>query len=141
MTTPALAYNAPTSLLSANDRDGWRVRSGKIKRWRTATAAQALAAKHPAAPIPCRIVVVVHRSHNRGRFDAGNYQPTAKAIVDGLVDARVLVDDANAYVTGPDVRPGNPWPKAGVEVHVLGPHQLDPPTITDPPAGDPLWTT
>jgi hypothetical protein len=35
---------------------------------------------------PVRIIATVHKTRG-GRWDAGNLYPTAKAIVDGLVDA------------------------------------------------------
>jgi hypothetical protein len=38
----------------------------------------------------------------------GNYYPTAKAILDGLVDAGVLPDDNDDHVTGPDMRRTRP---------------------------------
>jgi hypothetical protein len=37
---------------------------------------------------------------------------SAKAAVDGLVDAGVLTDDSDEYLTGPDMRPG-PVEKSG----------------------------
>ena len=40
---------------------------------------------------------------NRKR-DVNNWQPTAKALVDGLVDAGVLEDDNDAHLVGPDLR-------------------------------------
>lgn len=38
------------------------------------------------------------------RRDPGNWYPTAKAIVDGLVDAGILIDDDHTKVVGPDMR-------------------------------------
>lgn len=40
------------------------------------------------------------------RFDPGNWMPTAKCGVDGIVDARVLPDDSRKHVVGPDPRAG-----------------------------------
>ena len=45
-----------------------------------------------------------------GRYDAGNLYPTIKAILDGVVDAGLLVDDSNDYVIGPDLRHGGKGP-------------------------------
>jgi hypothetical protein len=38
------------------------------------------------------------------RRDAHNVAPTIKACVDGLVDARVIPDDSDRYLIGPDIR-------------------------------------
>lgn len=45
-----------------------------------------------------------------GRYDAGNLYPTAKAVVDGIVDAGILEDDSNAFLLGPDMRHGGIGP-------------------------------
>lgn len=93
----------PADFINANQR---------LNRWRKAelTAAWRGAAKVAArglAPVAgrVRIVATVHKSHGR-QYDAGNYYPTAKAAVDGLRDAGVLIDDSNRYVVGPDMRDG-----------------------------------
>lgn len=39
-----------------------------------------------------------------GRADPANAHPTVKALVDGLVDAGVLIDDSHEWVIGPDYR-------------------------------------
>ena len=41
-----------------------------------------------------------------GRWDVGNWYPTAKAAVDGIVQAGLLRDDSNEHVIGPDMRVG-----------------------------------
>lgn len=51
------------------------------------------------------IVCVLHFADSRRR-DPNNWAPTAKAIVDGLVDAGVVDDDSAQYVIGPDMRLG-----------------------------------
>lgn len=134
----------PCSLMNANHRKHFRVAARFTSAWRHAAKGQALAHGLGPVPVPCHITVVIHRSHNRGEYDAGNYAPTAKAVVDGLVDAGVLPDDRNRYVIGPDMRPGEPWRQAGVTV-ILTPAYTHrhgvayvPPTYA--PAGDPLWT-
>jgi hypothetical protein len=39
-----------------------------------------------------------------GRADPANSHPTVKALVDGLVDAGLFVDDSHEWVIGPDYR-------------------------------------
>lgn len=109
-----LAIPAPESFITANQRLHWAVRSVLVRKWREQTAWAAKSARIPAFTEPVRITATVHRDHNRGRFDATNWAPTAKACVDGLVDAKVLVDDSNRYVTGPDMRAGEPWDDAAL---------------------------
>lgn len=46
------------------------------------------------------------RPVDRRRRDPGNWYPSAKAAVDGLVDAGVLDDDDHTRLIGPDMRLG-----------------------------------
>ena len=51
-----------------------------------------------------RIILTV-RFNDKRRHDVGNLYPyVAKPIVDGLVDARLVPDDDDAHVIGPDLR-------------------------------------
>lgn len=142
-TTDARVYlevPAPCSLLNANHRRHWRVKARMVKAWRRAAAGEA--GMLPPVPTPVRVTMIVHRHHDRGFYDASNYADTGKAILDGIVDAGVLPDDRNAYVVGPDMRQGEPWPAGGITV-VLDPLdlELDKTPILPPFAvkGDPLW--
>lgn len=90
--------------LTANQRLFWRVRSVRTKEWRTAAADKARLSQVPH--IAKALVVAELRFPNNRRRDPGNWAPTAKACVDGLVDAGVFTDDNYRYVTGPDMRIG-----------------------------------
>ena len=46
---------------------------------------------------PCRVTAVIHLPTRR-RFDASNAEPTVKALVDGLVDARWFTDDSSDII-------------------------------------------
>ena len=63
------------------------------------------------------ITATVHKTR-AGRWDAGNLYPTAKAIVDGLVEAGVLYDDSNEYVIGPVLRAGEKRDRACVVISI-----------------------
>jgi crossover junction endodeoxyribonuclease RusA len=79
-----------------------------------------LPSAHAWAPfeVPVHIVCTIHKTR-AGRWDAGNlYGVTAKAIVDGLVDAGVIPDDSNEWVTGPDMRAGEKRAEPCVVVRV-----------------------
>jgi hypothetical protein len=97
-----------TDWLSDNGRYDKHEKARLIRTWRTGAA---LLARGMARDItPVRIIARLHFTTTAAR-DPNNWNPTAKAIVDGLRDAGVLADDHAAHVIGPDMR--------------LGPH-LDP---------------
>jgi hypothetical protein len=54
---------------------------------------------------------------NRRRSDVGNLYPTAKAVVDGLVDYGLIEDDDDTRLIGPDMRRGQVVAK---RAHPLG---------------------
>jgi len=106
--------------LSSNDSTGGRLyvmRAQKIWTWRTSAGWKA---KHDKIPHLDRAhIVAVLSFGDARRRDPANWYPTAKACVDGLVDAGVLTDDSARYLTGPDMRLG---PKS---LHYLGSLSLD----------------
>ena len=59
----------------------------------------------PQFTAPGRIVATIWKSR-AGWYDPNNWAATTKPIVDGFVDAGLLVDDSYAYVLGPDHRHG-----------------------------------
>lgn len=121
--TLELTINAPCDWINANQRDHFHDRRRRTSAWReAANGAVRMAAFHegirsPAFTTPVHIVCTVHKTR-AGRWDAGNLYPTAKAIVDGLVDAGVIPDDSNEWVTGPDMRAGEKRDRACVVVTV-----------------------
>ena len=105
---------APCSFVSSNQRLHWAVKHRLMRAWKDAATWQARRHHVPAFAEPVHITATVHRDHNRGRWDVGNLADTAKAAIDGLVAAGVLVDDSNRYVVGPDMRAGEPWADAAL---------------------------
>ena len=108
-----LTIPAPCDWLNSNQRLHRLVHAKRTAAWRAAGKA---AAEVPF-DVPVRIVCTVHKTR-AGRWDAGNLYPTAKAIVDGLVDAGVIPDDSNEYVIGPDMRAGEKRAEPCVVVRV-----------------------
>lgn len=104
--------------ISANQRLFWRVKAERTKAWRQATAWHARAAKIPY--VPTALVVCELRFSTLHRRDPSNWAPTAKACVDGLVDAEVFDDDDHKHVTGPDMRLGKTVPAhlRGLVLHI-----------------------
>jgi crossover junction endodeoxyribonuclease RusA len=96
---------APGPWLTANQRHGWAARNRVTQAWRHTAGWVARIEGLPTGLDHVRIVVKPHFRDRRSR-DIGNWSPTAKAIVDGLVDHGVVADDDDTHVTGPDMRPG-----------------------------------
>ena len=91
--------------LNSNDRDHWRVLSPIRADWRSnaKTAAQDAGLPQGLGRVEITGLVVKERA---GTYDAMNFYPTAKAIVDGLIDHGMCLDDSNEFVEGPFLYPG-----------------------------------
>lgn len=81
----------------------WRTRQKSSKYWRNAGKKAAENLNQISPPTECH--VYIYRSRG-GRYDPGNYYPTAKAILDGMVDAGILPDDSYEYLDGPHLHHG-----------------------------------
>lgn len=100
---------APAEFLNSNQRYHPQKKAKLTRAWRAAAKAAAL----QAAPFGCPVRIVAYVVKPvRNRFDPGNWYPSAKACVDGLVDAQLLTDDDWKTVIGPDMRRGQPGPAA-----------------------------
>lgn len=117
MSTLTLTIPAPCDWLNSNQRLHRMVSARRVASWRGAARIRAQEAEFGQFTRPVHIVCTVHKTR-AGRWDAGNLYPTAKAIVDGLVDAGVIPDDSNEWVTGPDMRAGEKAETACVVVTV-----------------------
>lgn len=96
---------APDAWINQNDRTHRMAVARLTKAWRWAAHVAAKDARLPTFEQRVRITATIHKLHGR-QYDAANWSPTAKAAVDGLRDAGVLLDDSNKYVVGPDMRAG-----------------------------------
>ena len=56
----------------------------------------------------------IYEPPDRRRRDSSNWNPTYKAMVDGLVDAGVLEDDDHTRLVGPIPHIGDPHPKGRI---------------------------
>jgi len=99
----------PSLLINANDRLHW---SRKMER----TAALRMLGRNLGQqldPAAGRVLVVYTLGMlDRQRRDPANWQPSAKAWTDGLVDAGVFPDDSDAHVEGPILGIGELSPEA-----------------------------
>lgn len=115
-TTPGqcLEFLAPAKLISSNQRLHYYIRNSLTQSWRQAAFVYARAAK--LRPLQRAHIAMTIGFPDGRRRDINNYQPTAKAIVDGLVDYGLLPDDNDHHLVGPDLRPG---PKVSTLVPTL----------------------
>lgn len=103
-------------LLNANQRLHWRRRAELTKNLRTLVW---LLARDAGVPALRRAhVVAEYRPPDRRRRDVHNLYPSAKAAVDGLIDAGVLPDDSDRYLVGPDMRFGGIEPGGQLLLHI-----------------------
>ena len=94
---------APAMFINSNDRRHRMAEAKLTKAWRQA----AYVACRNIGPLnwPVQITVEVWKPR-ANRYDPGNLYPTAKACLDGIVDAGLLPDDSYKQVHGPDMRHG-----------------------------------
>lgn len=94
---------APASFINSNDRRHRMAEAKLTKAWRQA----AYVACRNIGPLnwPVQITVEVWKPR-ANRYDPGNLYPSAKACLDGIVDAGLLPDDSYKQVHGPDMRHG-----------------------------------
>lgn len=98
-----LEISAPCEPITSNMRLNQWERATRTRNWRLRTAILARKLK----PIPhAHVTYWVHPTTNRRR-DVGNWYPTIKACLDGIVDSKILPDDDDAHVIGPDPRSGD----------------------------------
>lgn len=101
--TQQLTIDVPEGAwLSSNDRRHW----ADVKRRRKILRSMGKSAAIKARTRPVKVAAITaHIQYaTGGRADPNNAQDTTKPLIDGLVDAGVLVDDDSAHVLGPDHR-------------------------------------
>lgn len=92
-----LRFARPGPLMSMNDREHWRAHAAAVKTWRHAAWVSTFGTDtKPLGPSVVRVWLPVKDARKR---DPHNYYPTVKAIVDGLVDGSMFVDDSSEHVT------------------------------------------
>lgn len=124
MTLYVVALPAGLPLLNANRSR--RMHWTKVREIaRGIRLAAAITARNQHIPLLDRahIVYVIHPNPATRKRDPGNWAESAKAAVDGLVDAGVFTDDNSTHVIGPDPRIGHPIPGSQLVLHIT---TLDP---------------
>jgi crossover junction endodeoxyribonuclease RusA len=90
--------------INSNSRMHRHQEAKMTKAWRVTAALRAHGI--PQFEGQVRIVAHIFKPRDTFKFDPNNLADTTKAIVDGLVDAGLFVDDSREYVIGPDHRWG-----------------------------------
>ncbi|MCO6011452.1 hypothetical protein NE236_41535 [Actinoallomurus purpureus] len=103
-------------LINANRRIHWMRRAELTRALRT--AAYLLAIKADIPHLNRAHIVAEYRPPDRRRRDVHNLFPSAKAAIDGLVDAHVLHDDSDRYLVGPDMRIGDVEKSGRLVLHI-----------------------
>ncbi len=114
--TYTVTFPAGLELLNANGRTHWRHRH-RVTAMLRETAAWLARVQHIPPLARARIVAVYEPPDSRRR-DAPNWYPSFKAAIDGLVDAGVLPDDSDRYVTALEMRCGEPCPRGRIVLHL-----------------------
>ena len=112
--TVVLTFAGPCEPLTSNQRLNRYVRAGRVKQWRARAHVAIIQAGKPRLK-RAHVTCTLHFTDARRR-DAGNWYDTAKACLDGIVDAGALVDDSDRFVIGPDMRRGEKAPKFAVTI-------------------------
>ena len=98
----------PDKLLNQNDRLHWAATS-KIKRsWKQVAHFTAVDLKNrglikPIVEGQAIVTISIPVKTNRRR-DGHNYSPTAKCIIDGMVTAKIFIDDSTKYLYLNDIQ-------------------------------------
>ncbi len=103
--------------INSERRMHWAKRATLTKNMRMAGWAMALAYQIPRYET-AHLVVTPHQSKRGPIADSHAFYPAVKAMVDGLVDAKIVPNDTQEYVkldVRPNVRDG--WEGLEVEIH------------------------
>jgi Holliday junction resolvase RusA-like endonuclease len=90
--------------VNANGREHYHAKGRKVAAIRERAGWAARAARMTSPHERTRVVMHLFYPPTARKRDASNLQPTAKAIMDGMTDARVWPDDNDRHVVGPDLR-------------------------------------
>lgn len=107
-------------LINANERLHHMVRARRTKTLRTWAYWESKRQKIPAHQ-QLAVEVVVYPGRRTRKLDPPNWSPSSKALIDGIVDAKVLPDDTGEHVVSVSFRGGHQrdWLRPGVELVLI----------------------
>ncbi|GHF33242.1 hypothetical protein GCM10010218_12920 [Streptomyces mashuensis] len=105
-------------LLTSNQRLHHMAEYRVRKRLRQEAALTARAHRLPRLE-RAAVYYVLHPRPIKRKRDPGNWAPTAKAYVDGLVDAGLVPDDNSDYLVGPYPEMGRPVTTGGARISLV----------------------
>lgn len=91
--------------LTSNQRLHRYAQAEKTRQLRTLGRLAGRSMVHVPGSLRVKVDIAVWKGQGR-RYDPANLYPTAKAVLDGMVDAGVLVDDDYRHVDGPHLHYG-----------------------------------
>lgn len=112
-----LVLPAAGAWITANQRHHWRRTAALVKIWRGRASWEAKRLGVPTL-VAARVIAEL-QFRDRRRRDPANWAPTAKAALDGLVDAGVFADDDATRVVGPDMRLGETAKEPALILHLV----------------------
>lgn len=104
--------------VQANHRVNYHAKARMVRNWRDITAWKT---RNLDIHIERAFVICELRFKTTRRRDPANWAPTAKAVIDALVDNGIFPDDDHSHLIGPDMRIGPPVINGGPEqliVHI-----------------------
>ena len=101
---------------NANSNSSWQARYAEAKKWKRAVALAVYALKVPSMPWPRAKVTIVRCSSRRSDFDG--LVSAGKHLVDGLIEAKVIVDDSQDHI-GQPVYLWEQAPRKGGKVRII----------------------
>jgi crossover junction endodeoxyribonuclease RusA len=103
-------------LLNANDRIHYKTRAKLTEKIRSEAFK---VAKHSLMTFPKAKITCIFRAPDNRRRDTANMYPSFKAALDGIVDAGVIHDDNDKYVTEFILMRGENLPKSSQLIIIL----------------------
>ena len=103
--TVTLTFKIPhDKWLSSNQRLHWAPKKDRTK-WLRNTAANRAWLSHHIDSYSTTVRITAHIGYaSNAKADPNNAAPTTKALIDGLVEAGMFIDDSHEWVLGPDHR-------------------------------------
>lgn len=96
--TVTIEFEKPAEFINMNDRLHWAVKSKRTKAWRECAGWAAVAQNCKGHVRKCIVGINLPVRSENIRRDGANWHPTLKAVIDGLVDVGVFIDDDGRHV-------------------------------------------